>query len=125
MRLIPKGNPQEIPPEFSAPFMREQGSRAQSAIIGNTPFDEGELQASWELQSDERSFTVGSRLPYAPFPEFGTKGPIRPKRASHLVFYSKKYNRWVRVKEVAGQKAQFFVRNALNRIFPGAKVIRK
>jgi phage gpG-like protein len=106
--------------------MEETALRTELAIVDNTPVDEGVLRNSWTREVTDTGFTVGSREPYAPYPEFGTHGPITPTRADNLVFTSRRYgNRLFVLKQVAGQKAQYFVRRALQNLFPGSNITPK
>lgn len=124
MRLSPRGNPEEIDPEEAYQHMGQLASQVYANVVAETPIDTGELAASWEVEWTSNSFVVGSKLPYASYPEFGTQGPIVPKDPdSFLVFESGGY--WYKLKEVSGQVGQLFVRKALQKIFPESRISSK
>lgn len=95
-------------------------------------YSTGRLKASinWSIQTAGWNVrgTSGSDLPWAIFPEQGTRPhTIRAKNAPHLTFYWRRVGRVVRFREVShpGQKAQNYLTNALSEIAPryGYKVV--
>lgn len=123
MRLTPRGNPEVIDPELSRPYFRVLGSTIEGAIRSFSPIDSATLSGSFTYEIDGNSVTIGTTLDYAKYPEFGTKGPIKPKNGEFLIFDYQ--GRTYFMREVKGQKAQKYVLEALQSLFPASRIKKK
>lgn len=124
MKLVERGNPEEIDPSETIVYRNKLGSAIVRELQAATPVGEdGVMVASWRFELTDNGVKVINDSGYAPAVEFGTPSPIVPKNAPALSFYSQ--GQWWVLASVSGQPGQYFVRNALQGMFPGGNVSEK
>jgi len=118
--LKPKGNPYQLNQAKLMAWKQEKATAIIERVLATAPMDTGLLRSSFEWHATPDGFTVGTYTKYASYPEFGTGPRIFPTHSEYLVFEIDGVTIYAR--SVRGQKALHYFRDAVQSVFPGAKI---